>query len=274
MLRRLHTQFIRPDGAILVVTGAVNRAQVEAVVGRYFSDWQPRGSTIGPLPPVDFEPAPGVYFVSQPISQASVYIGQQGVPRLTADYAAIDGFNQIFGSGLFSSRLVKKVRAELGLAYSIGGGIAPGPVKGKNFIAFQTKSPSAGEAIDHALAELKRLQTEPVTEDELNEMKRAISNSFIFRFETTEKGVSRRASQELLGYPKDYDETYLGKIGALDPSDIQGVARRRWDLDQLVVIVVGDETAYSAVERMLKSEDAILAAAPLTRVEFREQLKL
>jgi zinc protease len=272
MLRALHQRFIRPDGAILAITGAVSRVQVEQLVARYLGGWTARGNQIGPLPPVDFTPVPGVYFVSQPTTQASVYIGQQGVPRLTPDYPAIDGFNQIFGSGLFSSRLVKKVRAELGLAYSIGGGISPGPVKGRNFIAFQTKGPSAGEAIDHSLQELKRLQSEPVSAEELSEMQRAVANSFIFRFETPDKAIVRRASQELLGYPSDYDETYLGKIRSLEPKDIQGVAKRRWDISKLVVIVVGDETAYSSVEKMLADPASALSGARLLRREFRERL--
>lgn len=274
MLRALHSDLIRPDGAILVVTGAAERSQVEALTRKYLQDWKPRGAELGKLPPVDFTPSPGVYFVPQPISQSSVYIGQLGVPRLTSDYASIDGFNQIFGSGLFSSRLVKKVRAELGLAYSIGGGIAPGPVKGRNYIAFQTKGASAGEAVNHALLELRRLQDEPVSESELTEMQRSISNSFIFKFESAEKAITRRASQELLGYPINYDDTYLAKIKALRPADIQGVARRRWDLSQLVVIVVGDETAYSAVEEMLKDPNAVLAGAKLSRLEFRERLQV
>ena len=273
-LLKAHDEFIRPDGALLVVTGDVNRADVERLVNEKLGGWKPRGHSLGPVPPVNFKPTPGIYFVSLPLTQASVYIGEQGVPRLTPDYAAIDGFNQVFGGGGFGSRLIKKVRAELGLVYGIYGGISAGPVKGKNFIAFQTKGETAGEAIRRSIDELVRLRNETMPVDELAEVQHAVSNSFIFRFDSPEKAIGRTATLELLGYPKNYDATYLNKIRALTPADIQSVARRRWNLKDFVIVVVGNENAYSSVMELMKNPPPYLKGVKVRRMEFNQKLKL
>lgn len=273
-LRALHQDFVRPEGALLVITGAIDRSAVERLVLLNLGGWPAQKNKSSDYPPVDYQPKAGVYFIELPATQASIYIGHLGVPRLTPDYPAIDGFNQVFGAGSFGSRLVKKIRAELGLTYGISGGIVPGPVRGRNIIAFQTKGPSAGEGIDQSLRELLRLQDELVSVEELTEMQRAVTNSFIFRFETPEKAIVRRANQELLGFPDDYDQTYLHKIAALTPDDIRDVARNRWNYRELVVVVAGDKTAYSAVERMLRSPGSVLHGLPLRKMKFDQRLKL
>ena len=273
-LKALHQKFMHPDGALLVITGAVDRSAVERLVLRELGGWPARNKVRSDYPPVDHEPKAGIYFIELPASQASIYIGHLGVSRLTPDYPAIDGFNQVFGAGSFGSRLVKKIRAELGLTYGISGGIVPGPVRGRNLIAFQTKGASAGDGIEQSLRELLRLQEELVSLEELAEMQRAVSNSFIFRFETPEKAIVRRANQELLGFPDDYDQTYLPKIASLTPDDIREVARKRWNQRELVVVVAGDKTAYSAVERMLKSPGAVLYGLPLRKMKFDQRLKI
>ncbi|NCV14419.1 MAG: insulinase family protein, partial [Betaproteobacteria bacterium] len=142
ILGSLHRKFVRPDGAILVVTGRIEQEKVEELVRAHFSSWEPRGELLPPAPPAPEDPAPGIYFVTLPFAQATVKMGQLGVPRLTPDYPAIEMFNEVFGSSGFGARLMQRVRTELGLSYGVYGGIAPAVVKGTNYIFLQTKSGS------------------------------------------------------------------------------------------------------------------------------------
>ena len=189
----LHQRFARPDGAILVVTGNIDREKVESLATKYFGEWKPRGSMMPAPPPVEVDPTPGIYFISLPFQQASVKLGHLGVPRFTPDYPEIDVFNEIFGASGFGSRLMKRVRTELGLTYGVSGAIVPGLVKGTNYVFLQTKANSVGAAIDESIKVLGQLQSKQPESEELLERKAAIANYDTQR--TTIKPTYRKSSQ-------------------------------------------------------------------------------
>jgi predicted Zn-dependent peptidase len=167
---------------------------------------------------------------------------------------------------------MQRIRSELGLAYSVYGGILPGPVKGKNVIALQTKAESSGTAIVESLRVLKAMQSTPVETEKLAEAQRSITNSFIFRFDTIDEALNRRALQTYLDYPTDYDATYLPRIAALSPEAIRRTGERRWDLSQFVIVVVGDDKAYAALRETLANGAPELAGYSLREVTFDKRL--
>jgi zinc protease len=266
----LHRHLVRPDGAYLVVTGQISQAKVAELAQQYLGEWVSRGESLPPAPPVPQEPAPGIYFITLPFAQASVKFGQLGVPRFTPDYPAIDVFNELFGSGGFGSRLMKRVRTELGLSYGVYGGISPGRVRGTNYVFVQTKAASTGSAIDESIAVLEDLQHHVPADEELAEKKSAITNSYVFNFNSKDEVASRVASQELLEYPADYDKTYLAKISSVKPADVTTVAAARWDPTKLVVVVVGNEQALAALEQERSRPGSRLAAFDLRKLSFDE----
>jgi zinc protease len=270
----LHKELMRPDGAILVVTGSVDRERVRELAERHFGAWQARGRLLPPAPAVNYEPTPGIYFITLPFAQASVKAGHLGIPRLSPDYPAIDLFNEVFGSGGFGSRLMKRVRTELGLSYGIYGGISPAVVKGTNYIFLQTKAESTGLALDESIGVLEKLQRDAPAQEELSEKRLAIENSYVFNFASVGDIAGRLARQELLGYPSDYDATYLSKVAAVSPSDISKVAAERWQPNKLVAVVVGNDAAFAALERERSKLNSRLSGFSLKKLEFREALEL
>ncbi len=268
----LHDEFVRPDEAILVVTGRVERDAVQRAVERRFGAWAARGSALPPAPPVGADPKPGIFFVGLPFAQASVQMGQLGLPRLTSDYPAIEVFNEIFGSSGFGSRLMNRVRTELGLSYGVYGGISPGVVRGVNYVFLQTKVESVVPAIEESFAVLKTLQQEPAPLSEIRERQAAIENSFVFNFDSVDDIAVRTAKLELLRYPADYDETYLSKIQAVDPEMVRTVALERWDPRTFVVVVVGDESAYSSLQKATENRESPLYQFGLQKLSFDRTL--
>jgi zinc protease len=272
LLVSLHRDFVKPDGAIMVITGRINRQDAQRLVEKHFGGWQARGSALPAPPPVPTEPTPGIYFITLPFSQASVQMGQLGVPRLTPDYPAIDMFNEIFGTSGFGSRLMQKVRTELGLTYGVYGGISPGVVRGTNSIFLQTKAESVAPAIKESLAVLTGLQERPPLTGEMEEKKNALRNSYVLNFDSLDEIAIRRARLKLLEYPADYDKTYLPKIGVVTPEDVQQVAQSRWQEKSFVVVVVGNEAAYRALESSLRSGEGWKKPFELKRLRFESAI--
>lgn len=273
-LQQLHKYFVRPNGAILAITGKADRQQIERMVQDHFGTWEKRSEELASPPAVDFKPTPGIYFVELPFAQSTVQMGQLGLPRLTPDYMAIDLFNEVFGSGGFGSLLMKRIRTELGLSYGIFGGIAPGVVKGMNFIQLQTKAQSTAEAIAESMRVLQGVQRTPVENALVLEKRHSITNSFVFNFESSEAVISRAAHHMLLSYPEDFDDTYLAKLKALTPMDIKTVASERWNLSDFVIVVVGNNDAYTDVARMMSTPPDVLKGFELRRFKFGESLEV
>lgn len=271
-LFKMHQEFVRPDEAILVVSGRVERDQVERLIQKHFGSWEPRGTKLPPPPAVGPPPKPGIYFVGLPFSQASIQIGELGVSRLTPDYPEIDVFNELFGSSGFGSRLMNRVRTEKGYSYGVYGGMSPGVVRGINYIFLQTKIASAVPAIEESLKVLRTLQDEPAQIGEIREKQAAIANSFVFNFDSADEMAVRTAKLELLQYPTDYDATYLAKIQAVGPEMVQKVAKERWDPSRFVMVVVGDESAYSDLEKATQDEKSMLYGRELKKLEFDRTL--
>lgn len=267
-------RWVNPKGAILVVTGDITKEKVAQLVVQHLAKWDSTFIPPTTPPPLANPPVPGIYFVMLPFSQSSIIVAQLGVPRLTPDFPAIDAFNEIFGTSGFGSRLMTRVRTELGLAYVVGGSIQPGVVQGMNSITVQTKSSSVGEAITEGIKVLQEMQSKEVTATELADKKRAIANSFIFNFESPQSIASRRAKLELLKYPVDYDETYLSLLEKVTPADVQKVAQNRWNIGQFVTVVVGDEAAYTALEKTLRENKDLGINPEIRRVQFDSALQL
>ena len=265
----LHARFVRPDDAILVVTGRVEQQQVAALVEKHLGAWSARGTQLSAPPPVEYQPKPGVYFITLPFAQASVQMGQLGVPRLTPDYPQIDLFNEIFGASGFGSRLMHRVRTELGLSYGIYGGISPGVVRGVNYIFLQTKSDSVFAAINESIGVLKTMQEAPPTSKELAEKMAAIQNSYVFNFDSPQDIAGRKARLELLKYPNDYDQSYLAKIEGVSPEGVVQVAQTRWDTSQFVIVVVGNENAFTNLSSAVQEQGSPLGSFELRKLGFK-----
>lgn len=271
-LQRLHMKFVNPRDALLVVSGSIDRAAVQALAEKNFGGWRTNAEDLPPPLPVTENPRPAIYFLSYPFAQSTILMGQLGPKRLSPDYASIDMFNEVFGSSGFSARLTKRVRTELGLAYGVYGAVLAAIEKGKSIINLQTKAESSAQAMLAAVEVLRGLQDAPPNSTEMAEARRSIANSFVFKFDSTEEIIQRAALLKLLRYPLNYDATYVAKISAVSAADVQAMAKKYLDPAQFVVVVVGNETAYSSLQEALKKHPHVFPGLELKRMRFDQKL--
>ncbi len=271
-LIKAHKRYIRPEGAYLAFTGDLTLDEAKLVAEKYFGNWSSSSKADYMLPPVDTVPSSDLFFIEGPFQQATVIAGQLGVPRQSPDQFAIDVANTIFGGTDFGSRLMVNIRGRLGLVYSIFGAIIPGAVKGRNIIYFQTKSDSIAGALKGSINELERFRREPVSIEELEQAKESLVNSFIFKFDSTDNLVERKASLELLGYPTDFDDLYMRSIQAMTASDVLQVAKERWDPAKFTIVVVGDKSALDQINALSLEENSVIKNKNIRIVQFNEAL--
>ena len=224
----------------LVIGGDFDPAAMEAKLRSAFEG----------LPPVKVLPArhdvfagpkPGITFIDKKdVNQSTIEVVGLGTDRHNPDVPTLAVMNEILGNG-FSSRLFQKVRTELGLAYGVGGDYGytydhPGEFS----VYVGTKSATTVQAIEATLAEIAGLTTKPFTQEELDQAKDSILNSFLFQYDTKRKVLNQQARLAFYGYPADYLETYEAGIKKVSLADLDRVARKYIHPDKLAVLVVGN----------------------------------
>ncbi len=174
------------------------------------------------------------------VNQSYVLVGHIGGLRENPDYAKLQMMNQILGGG-FAGRLFQSVRTDLGLAYAVGGGYGSNINYPGTFSLFvMTKSSTTAEAIDALIAEVEKMQTNPVTKKELDDARDRFLNSLVFRYDSKQKILNERISNEYNGLSKDAFDKYVEDLKKVTISDIQQVAKEYLNPDKVQILVVGN----------------------------------
>lgn len=243
-LVKWHQTYVHPNNMLVSIEGDFDSAAMEQRLRQAFDSW-PRAA-VPPKPKVQFQdPKPGIYFFSkEDVNQSDIHMVTLGIERNNPDYFNVDVMNEVLSGG-FSSRLFKTIRTQMGLAYSVGGGIGaafdhPGVFR----VVMGTKSQSTVPAIKALQDELQKMLTDPVTDDEVKIAKDSILNRFIFNFDTKSKVLAERVLYEFYGYPPDFLEQYRVGIEKTTAADVNRVAHKYIHAGQFAILVVGNQKEF------------------------------
>ncbi|WP_339383899.1 M16 family metallopeptidase [Fortiea sp. LEGE XX443] len=242
-LVKFYQQYFHPNNIILGVVGDFDSKKMRSLIQSKLGNWQRNPKMTKPqLPEVSAAKVGGVFFVNQPqLTQSSVLLGHLGGKFDSPDYAALDVLNGVLNG--FGGRLFNEVRSRQGLAYSVYGQWSPRFDYPGIFLAGgQTRSDATVQFVKSLQAEIKRTQAQPVTAKELAFAKESTLNSFVFNFQDPSQTLSRLMRYEYYGYPSDFLFRYQKAVAATTAADVQRVAKQYLKPENLVTLVVGNQT--------------------------------
>jgi zinc protease len=243
-LVEFHRLYIHPNNAVLGVAGDFDGKAMKKLLEETFRGWSQAKVTPPVVPKIKDEVPAGIHLVARPLTQSHVEIGHLGVNRFDPDKYAIKILNFILGEGGFTSRLVKEVRSNRGLAYSVGGGIGLDSDRGLFQISCSTKAASTVEAIDLIRTILRQMREAGPTEQEVKEAKEAGINSFVFSVDGTVRFMQTFLYYDFYNYPPDFLQSYRDNLAKVTREQVHEAARKRINPDRLVVLVVGNDAAF------------------------------
>ncbi|HVS19572.1 MAG TPA: pitrilysin family protein [Planctomycetota bacterium] len=252
-LVRFHRTNWMPQHALFALCADVEPEAARRRFERGLKGWEPGRST---PPPKPVFPARGLRTAVFPSARAQVhlYVGHLGVRRSDPDYSALVVMDHVLGTGPgFTNRISRRLRDELGLAYTVhaaihhSAGVHPG-----TFTAYIGTSPQhVTTALEGFLAEIRRIQNEPVGEEELAVAKDYVVGSFALGFQRSARRAGYLISQERHGLPDDHLERYPRALAAVTAADVQRVARAHLFPDAVCVSAAGP-VAPADLERALR----------------------
>ncbi len=230
-----------PDNTIIAIVGDVSEKEIVDLLNDYFKTWQRKAQPLpAEIPPPVIEKTV-VQKIDKDVAQANIDMGHIGISRENPDFYAVSVMNYILGGGGFSSRLMDNIRDNKGLAYDVHSGFSAQKEPGAFTVSIQTKNDSANDVIHETQKEIRRIQTEFVSDKELADAKAYLSGSFPLRMDTYSKIAGMLASIEIYNLGLDYPTKYPALINAVTREDIQRVAKKYLHPDKMVIVVVANQ---------------------------------
>ncbi|HSL49130.1 MAG TPA: pitrilysin family protein [Candidatus Deferrimicrobiaceae bacterium] len=223
-LRGYYKRHYVPENMALVVVGPVNPAEVRAAAIAAFGALPRTGYVRQPPPPA--APLDGVRArsVERPERQTQLGFAWLAPPLGHPDMAAVDVLGHILG-GSRSSRLNQALREKARLVSGISGWY--GPLQGAGAVGVTAQLESADpEAVERAiLTEIRRIQDDGVTADELARAITASEAEREFSRETVE-GLALAYGRAETTWSLEAERSYLDRVRAVTRAQVQEAARR------------------------------------------------
>ncbi len=241
-LAQFHERYFAPQGATLVVVGAIKTQDAVQAIGDIFGDWErtrPSRSALPPVPALTEQRERRIELEDK--TQSDIILGWPGPPREHPDFIPCYIANHILGVFGMYGRLGQSVRTQNSLAYyamsKIDGGKGPG--------AWHISAGVNPVNVDKALAliqeEVRRFRDEMVSREELEDTQAYLTGVVPLQLETNE-GVARTLINiERYHLGLDYLQKYTENIQNVNRSQIQTMAQRWLDVAHSALAIAGPE---------------------------------
>jgi zinc protease len=193
-----------------------------------------------PQPQFDVPERSRLWLLDRPgVPQCELRLAAPGLSRRDPRYPAAYLWSHAVGLGM-TSRMMARVRTELGLAYSVGAIFRPEwNVDGRLYAWCGTRNDAAARALTEMIEQLQQALLTELPQAELDAARERLQNAEIFRIDTPQKVLQRALDLELYGLPPDFHERVLARVRELSPREVQQAVASLAAPQQLIAVAVG-----------------------------------
>lgn len=239
-VKGFYNNYFKPANAYLVVVGDVKTSEVKKLAEKNFGSWEAGAPKEQDLPQVANVNETQINLVDMPNAVQSELRLQNTIDLKMADedYFPVLVANQILG-GSFGSYLNMNLREDKG--YTYGARTSTGADKyASRFVAqASVRNAVTDSAIVESLKEIRRIKTEPVDPEMLKNAKSKFAGDFVLRLEQPSTIANYALNIKTNDLEADFYETFLEKINAVTADDIQRVANKYYQTDNMRIVVAG-----------------------------------
>jgi zinc protease len=237
----------------IYVVGRFDKNNVNKAIEKAFGGWER-----GPEPlilPAKTESPRAVHIVDRPGSQQSIlYVGLPVIDPFHKDWLALQVTNAILGGGSFLSRITSNIREDKGYTYT-----PYSQLSWRYRDAYWLQFASVGNnvtapALKEILYEIDRLRAEPPPQEELKRIQNYMTGNFVLQNSSRAGIVSGLSFVSLQGLDPSYLSTWVQKVHAVTPADVQAIAKTYFLPEKMTIVIVGDKN---------KIEDTLKGFGPI-----------
>jgi len=229
--------------AHLYVAGRFDSAAVKKAIAESFTGWA-KGTPAANAPPkpqpkhvLDVTDRPGA-------AQSTIYVGLPVPPANSPDNIPLSVMNSLLG-GSFGSRITSNIREQKGYTYSPNSQISRRVQDAYWVETADVTTAATGPSLKEIFGEIERLQKEAPSAGELQGIQSFLSGLFVIQNSTRGALIGQLRYVELQGLGEEYLKTYVQKVNAVTPADVQKMTAQYVKPEQMTIVVVGDKTKIS-----------------------------
>jgi predicted Zn-dependent peptidase len=233
--------------AHLYVAGKFDRAAVEAAIRDAFGGWKAgKPSTLQAPQP---KSARAIYLVDRPGAvQSTILLGMPVPDPSNPDYVPLSVVNTLLG-GYFSSRITANLREAKGYTYSPSSQLSSRYRDAYWAEAADVTTNVTGPSLKEIFYEIDRLQSEPPSAEELKAAQNYMAGVFVLQNSSRSGIINVLELVDLHGLPEDFLKTYVKRVSAVTPQDVQRLTQKYIQDDKATIVVVGDR---KVIEEQIK----------------------
>lgn len=200
-------------------------------------------------------------------AQSDVRIGLVGIDRKDKRYWAFEVLSSTLGGG-FTSRLVQRLREQMGITYGASSGMDYRQVPGPFVISTAIVTAETGKGLTEIVKILDDLATNDLPAEELDKSKQNLIRALPAQFETNSSTAAAFAELVLYGLPDNWYGTYAASIRKIKAKDVKDAAKSIIPSKNMVISIVGDLTKIKPeIDKLGLGDPAMhdLYGVPLTK---------
>lgn len=235
-----YNNYFVPENAYLVIIGDIKFNEIKPIVEKLFGSWKKKSTPKLSYPEPQNVAFTQINFVDVPnaVQSEISLVNTLNLKMNDKDFfpAAIATF--ILG-GNFNSYLNMNLREKHGWTYGANSVIGSGKYVTKLKSTSSVRNVVTDSAVVEFIKEIKRIRTEKVSEELLNNVKAGYIGRFVMQVEKPQSIARYALNIETEDLPKDFYENYIRNISAVTPEQLLEAANKYFLLDNTRIIIVG-----------------------------------
>ncbi len=235
MLKDYVKQYYTGSNIVVSVVGNISHAQVVEAI-REVMGGIPKGEPNSYLFADRAEA--GVHCYYKEIAQSQICVSMPGVAKEDDRLFPLSILNTYLGGGM-SSRLVKKIREEEGLAYSVYSYNGSYTDTGAFVISVGTRPENCQRVIDIILEELDDVRQNGISQDQLNKSFSQLKGSLFMGLETVNSRMNKLGRSLLIYDRVITPEENVEELSKVTVDDVKALAEELFRRENLQITVLG-----------------------------------
>ena len=234
-----YKKYITPSRGYLTFVGDIKPEQAKALAEKAFGNWKGNALALEKTPDAKNPAKTEIDLIDVPNAvQSEIRVTNVvTLPLTSPDYFAALLANEILGGGS-TGYLFMNLREKHGFTYGAYSGIGSGRFQSAFTASASVRNAKTDSAVTEFLHEVNRIRTESVTGVQLQAVKAVYNGDFARGLEDPSRIAGFARNIIINNLPKDFYRTYLQKINAVTPADVQRAAKKYFNYNDTRIVVV------------------------------------
>ncbi len=251
MAKGFYTKNFGAKRSVVYVVGKFDDKAVAQAIDETFGKWVP-GPEVSYPPATQTRTNEIAMIDRKDAPQSTVMLGLPTITPKDKDAVALQVTNSLLG-GSFGSRITSNIREDKGYTYSPFSTIQNRKGVSIWYEQADVTSKDTGNSLQEIAKEIRKLQNEAPSKDELEGIQRYMAGTFVLQNSNSAGIVSQLNFLDLHGLDDSYLTDRVKNIYAVTPEKVSQMTKDHFKYEDMTLVLVGDK---KLLEKQIKQHEA------------------